>query len=781
MQRRFLARVLPALAVATASVSLACGGIIYQATWSRILDKQTRLLPALATSLAEPLWGLRYEAVQGLIEGLAADSDITSIVVRDDRGLMIASFGAETATSSAARLRQAIHRNQAHGAEVAGSVTLGVSPKRAWDDALSGLLAGFATALASGLAVLVGVVSVNRSLIVRPLNLLVSGIQKTQRDGAHHRIPDAGAGPEFDQVISAFNAMQDRLEADGRERTKLAHRLDVALTNMAQGIALYGKDGELLLVNQRYRDLLGLPPGLVAPGMSLREVIAVSLKAGIHGQQEAVRVYREQMDICARRQPARYVLELRSQRVISVSHEPLPDGGWVRTYEDITERRRSNEQIVYLARHDALTGLPNRTTFGERLEAALGDLGRGTGFAVLCLDLDRFKEVNDTLGHGVGDALLRTVAERLAACARETDTVARLGGDEFAILQTRLDHPDQATVLAQRLIDTVSAPYELDGHHVGIGLSIGIALAPQDGSAAEALLRNADMALYRAKTDGRGVHRYFEKEMDARLQARRQLEMDLRHAITAQEFELHYQPLLCTRRQRVTGFEALVRWRHPQRGLVRPDEFIPIAEETGMITEIGEWVLRAACLQARAWPEDIKIAVNLSPAQFRKARLVETVMEALAESGLSPGRLELEITETALLNDTEMTLVVLNRLREHGVRIAMDDFGTGYSSLSYLRQFPFDKIKIDKSFVHGIAGGAEAVAIVRAVAGLGISLGVQTTAEGVETPEQLAQVTSEGCTEVQGYLFSPPRPGAETGALIARLNAAAPLGQARAG
>ena len=435
---------------------------------------------------------------------------------------------------------------------------------------------------------------------------------------------------------------------------------------------------------------------------------------------------------------------------------------------DVTERKQAEARIAYMAQHDALTGLPNRVLFHEGLDAALAQIGhRGGMLAVHCLDLDHFKSVNDTLGHPIGDELLRVVAERLKAELRDGDLVARLGGDEFAVIQTNIAHPGAAGELAAKLIAAVSANYNIQHHEVVIGASIGIALAPNDGDATDALLRNADMALYRAKAEGRGTSHFFEAEMDRRIQARRILELDLRKAFANGEFDLHYQPLVNLHADRISGFEALLRWHHPERGMVLPDEFIALAEEIGLIGPLGDWVLRQACTEAARWPGDLKIAVNLSPAQFRTRGVVQAVLSALAYSGLPPHRLELEITESVLLAETEANLAILHQLREIGARISMDDFGTGYSSLSYLRSFPFDKIKIDRSFVRDLAERPDCMAIIRAVAGLGASLGISTTAEGVETRAQLDRLRAEGCTEAQGFLFSAPRPAADITGLLA--------------
>jgi diguanylate cyclase (GGDEF)-like protein len=425
-----------------------------------------------------------------------------------------------------------------------------------------------------------------------------------------------------------------------------------------------------------------------------------------------------------------------------------------------------------MARHDALTGLPNRVAFADDLANAVRRAARDGSAAVMCLDLDRFKSVNDTLGHPAGDALLKQVAARLKGCVRETDTVARFGGDEFAIIQTQAEQPEAATVLAHRLIEALSAPYDLHGHQAVIGVSIGIALAPADGTDPEILLKNGDMALYRAKSEGRGSFRFFEPEMDARMQARRRLELDLRRAVARNEFEVFYQPIINVDLQTISSFEALIRWHHPERGLVSPAAFIPLAEEIGLIDTIGRFVLQQACRDAASWPDEIKVSVNLSPVQFKNATLLEAVTTALALSGIAPQRLELEITEGVMLMETESTLALLHQLHALGVLIAMDDFGTGYSSLGYLQSFPFDRIKIDGSFIRNINKDDSSLAIIRAVAGLSRSLGMATTAEGVETEEQLERLRREGCREIQGFLFSGARSARDAGKLIAAMHRA---------
>ena len=429
----------------------------------------------------------------------------------------------------------------------------------------------------------------------------------------------------------------------------------------------------------------------------------------------------------------------------------------------------SNARVNFLAHHDALTGLPNRVRFHDRMTLALA--ARGLSCALHCLDLDRFKAVNDTLGHPLGDLLLQVVSERLIACVREGDTVARLGGDEFAIVQCNVRSVEDAERMARRVTEAVGQPFEILGHQINIGISVGLVIGAGDTTDVEAMLRSADVALYLAKAEGRSTWCVYHPDMEAALHQRRLMELDLRAALAGDQFEVYYQPLVNVKSRQVSGFEALIRWHHPVRGMVSPADFIPLAEQSGLIVQIGAWVLHQATRDAVAWPGELKVAVNLSPVQFKDIGLIETITDALRSAGLPANRLELEITEGVLLNDNEPTLQTLFKLRALGIRISMDDFGTGYSSLSYLRSFPFDKIKIDQSFIRdiGLEQGAEsggAVAIVRAVTGLSSSLGIATTAEGVENEDQLARLIAEGCTEVQGYLFSRPYPARDVGRMI---------------
>ena len=535
-------------------------------------------------------------------------------------------------------------------------------------------------------------------------------------------------------------------------------RFDTALNNMIHGLTMFDGAQRLVVCNQRYRDLYGIPTSLTQPGATLEEILTFRASNEAKADEDPEEYKQRLLTFSREDNSHTSVFVLRNGRVVSMRRNPMPGGGWVAAHEDITEQREAAARIAYLAHHDALTDLPNRILLRERLNETLCHVQQGASLAVLCLDLDNFKEVNDTLGHPFGDALLKLVADRLRSCIREVDLVARMGGDEFTIVQGAAAQPDAATALASRLIASLSEPYDIEGQRVRIGTSVGVALAPQDGIEADHLLRAADVALYRAKAEGRGICRYFEAKMNERLQVRRRMEIDLRGALTCGEFEIHYQPILNLQSGKIDGLEALLRWNHPEHGSISPIDFIPVAEEIGVIVPIGEWAMQQACRDAAALSPHMTIAVNLSPIQFRTRNLVATVFQALSASGLAPNRLELEITESLLLEDTEAALVMLHQLRALGVRISMDDFGTGYSSLSYLQKFPFDKIKVDQSFIQGLGKNASSAAVLRAVASIGASLGITTTAEGVETEEQLLAVKAEGISQIQGYLVSSPRP-----------------------
>ena len=558
---------------------------------------------------------------------------------------------------------------------------------------------------------------------------------------------------------------------------------DLALDRLRQGLCVFDGQQRLLLFNRQYAEIYDLDPGQLWVGMTLRDVVDLRYAAGTGPDMtpEQYAAWRDRIGIA--QQVTDTEVTLSNGRVQLIHHEPIAGGGWVATFEDITQRRRMEARVRHMAHHDALTGLPNRALFAERLEHALARL-RGEArledhraapsaedrlVAVLFLDLDHFKDVNDTLGHAAGDELLRMVAVRIGHCTGDGDTLARLGGDEFAVLLQGLSEAEQAQDVAQRISAAVSAPFLLDGHEAQVGASIGIALCARDdpeGADPALLLRQVDTALYQAKAEGRGRNRFFQARMHVVLHRRKELERDLRRALAEGGLEVHYQPIWGLAPDRIVGAEALVRWHHPEYGMVPPAEFIPLAESEGMIGELGAWVLRVACAQAARWP-GLCLAVNLSPEQVRRSGLVELVTTVLTETGLPPNRLELEITEGLLLQDTAATLATIGRLRALGVGVALDDFGSGYSSLSYLRRFPFSKLKIDRSFVAEMTADAGTAAIVQAVMALGRSLAMRVVAEGVETEEQLALLRAMNCDEVQGYLLGRPGPAEAFERLVA--------------
>jgi diguanylate cyclase (GGDEF)-like protein len=583
-----------------------------------------------------------------------------------------------------------------------------------------------------------------------------------------HPMP-GGGGMVTHEDITAREEMSARLQRqlelgqEQEERLRIRNlQFDTAINNMSQGLCFFDASHRLIVCNDRYVEMYDLQRDRVGSGTSLPEIVDMRFEAGSCPAMTREEYLHWRSNVAVSHEPTDSIVELRNGKTFKIRHRPMPDGGWVATHEDITEQRRSEVKIEYMAHHDALTDLANRVLLNERLEQALGRrIHCEELVAVHHLDLDQFKAVNDTFGHPAGDKLLKIVADRLRGIVRESDTIARMGGDEFVIVQAPITDPAAATSLAQRVIALMSEPFELDGHQAVIGASVGIAVGPGDGLRPDRLLRNADLALYRAKGDGRGTFRFFEPAMDLQMQTRRIMEQDLRKALHAGEFELYYQPVVNLASREISGFEALIRWNHPEKGLISPASFIPLAEEIGFIVPIGEWVIRQACATAARWPGNLNVAVNISAVQFRSPGLMQVIVGALAASGLEPTRLEIEITETVLLQQRETTLAVLHQLRALGIRIAMDDFGTGYSSLTYLQCFPFDKIKIDRSFVKDIAENTGSLNIVRAVAALANGLGMTATAEGVETTEQLDRITSEGCTEMQGFLFSKPLPAHE--------------------
>ena len=533
-------------------------------------------------------------------------------------------------------------------------------------------------------------------------------------------------------------------------------QLDLALNNMTHGLAMFNSHQRLIVCNERYAKLYGLPAELCKEGTELNAILQYLVDQNTFA--ETPKETFSTINIVSPGNDIQFTKSFSNGRLIAISHQGTADGGWVSIHEDITERQKAAAHIAHMARHDHLTDLPNRVFFRDELDKNFRALRHGETFAILCIDLDRFKSVNNSMGHSIGDKLLKIVASRLINCCKERDFVARLGGDEFAIIQTNLSRPEETSALAGRIIERVSAPYDVDGQQLDIGASIGLAVAPTDGTNADQLLKNADLAMYRAKADGRGSFCFFEPEMDARIQARRALELELRGALASGQLRLYYQPLVNPKSGEILCFEALLRWFHPRLGEIPPTDFISLAEESGLIAPLGQWVLQTACADAAKWPKELRVAVNLSPVQFKNMNLVKVILGALASSGLQASRLELEITESVLLEHDVKTLAMLHELRALGMHIVMDDFGTGFSSLNYLRSFPFDKIKIDKSFIADLSKGDNSVAIVKAIVGLARALDIDVVAEGVETKDQLDLVVAEGCTEVQGFYFSAAKP-----------------------
>jgi diguanylate cyclase (GGDEF)-like protein len=588
-----------------------------------------------------------------------------------------------------------------------------------------------------------------------------------------------------------LDAERARMEVVAAEE-RLRHRRELAaqdtefqatIESMTQGVIKFGPHAKLVLANCRCAEILGFPLEALRTGATLAELGIAAREAG---QADAAAVLDRLLPLVVRREAGAFQQEMEGGRAVSVVHKPLRGGGWLATFEDVSARHAAEMRVAHLADHDALTGLPNRAMLRERLASVIASADCGGGrTSVLHINLDRFRTVNETLGHRVGDTLLRAVAGRIMRQVRAHrgggDIVARLGADEFAVVTApafgmRGDAAAEAAGLARRIVAALSRPFEVDGFDVVIGASVGIALFPADGATADEMLRHAELALHGAKADGRGRYVFFEPEMGAQAQGRRLLELDLRRALTlgkGREFELHYQPVVDVMTRRVSGLEALLRWTHPVHGMVPAGTFISLADELGLIVPLGKVLLHRACAEVAQWSTTLRVALNLSSSQVLDPGLVDSVAAALDESGLNPHRLELEITEAVLLQAPELTLNVLHRLRAMGVRVTMDDFGTGASSLGYLRSFPFDKVKIDRSFVAELGGRSDGVAIVQAITSLCGRLGIPTTAEGVETEEQLRLLAAQRCVQAQGHLFSPPVPAAEVPFMLSRLGAAA--------
>src|SRR5581483_11742458 len=634
-------------------------------------------LTTSATALLERMgFGARHELSQRFAD-LAQQGALALAYARDERMVEARAMAGEYAPAMEAfEHRVRAERQQRLQAVSDGLAGMGARSRKiiTWvcaAAAASGLLIG-----PLGLLLL-------RRVLLR-LQGIGSALVRLARNDTSVDIPGLTYPDEVGQLarsVAVFTAKSIELLQKKAELERLNLQLDAAINNMPVGLSMFDAQQRLLVCNRRYADMYELPAELARPGTPYCALWDHRTRRGArHFPPEESKM--PDMD-----HPGSTTIEYGSERVIAVARQPLKGGGWVALHEDVTLRRRQEQEITHLARHDVLTNLANRALFREQLQQSLLRLRRGQGFAVMCLDLDRFKPVNDTLGHPVGDALLKQVSERLLSCVRQGDLVARLGGDEFAIIQANVRDAESSERLAVRIVETVGQAYEINGHRIEISTSIGITLAPRDGTDADALLKHADLALYRTKADGRNGYSFFRPEMNDRIEVRRTLEADLRRAIEEEAITLSYQPQICLARGKVMGFEALLRWTHPERGTVTPAELVALAEESGLMSEMGDWALRRACTQAARWSNPVEVAIHLSPLQIRRD-LTEVVLQALAASGLPPSRLELEITEAVLLQDSQNALAALHQLRQLGVRIAMDDFGRGYCSLSYLRSFP---------------------------------------------------------------------------------------------
>jgi diguanylate cyclase (GGDEF)-like protein len=598
-----------------------------------------------------------------------------------------------------------------------------------------------------------------------PLFVNISGTESQALAGWFQRSATIGLGSTALLLCSLYLLIAIKrqvrdLSNSEASLTQKSQQLDAALNNMPQGLAMFDRQQRLVVCNRQYTEMYGLPPEQTRPGTPLRAILEASAAPGSEAERSSF--VADRLERAALRESFCAVDEASDGRVFSISHQLMDNGGWVAIHHDITVQKRVEAELAHMARYDPLTGLANRAVFLAQTNAALERARQSGGhFSLLMLDLDHFKVVNDSLGHAAGDALLRGAAERLRRITHDVDHVARFGGDEFALLHItgeRTDHRAETAMLADRLLQAITEPYEIGGRKVFVGVSIGITSAPVDGHDADALIRNADLALYQAKSEGRNRYRFFEAAMERRARERRELEDDMRRAIAREEFELHYQTIVDIESGECRGAEALIRWRHPRRGLIPPDQFITLAEKSGLIVPLGEWILRRACAEAARWPAHLKVAVNLSPVQFKESGLLDMLRSVLRETGLAATRLELEITETVLIEKNEANLAVLQQLKSLGAAVVLDDFGIGYSSLRYLQIFPIDKIKIDKSFIQSMPGHHDSLAIVCAIAGLARNLDIETTAEGVETAEELALLRGVGCQLAQGYLFSRPVP-----------------------
>ncbi|WP_022730983.1 putative bifunctional diguanylate cyclase/phosphodiesterase [Thalassospira lucentensis] len=763
LSSRLLFIALPLVSMFSLALFVVFGYVSYKVLRDDLNGKVEQTADINARVLATPFWYLDVDNIESALNAMARDSDIVAVQALGADGTEFAHTGiSQSELADTLRLSRRVYFERNNVRHDIGELVIYFTEERvqnlllrriAIDMVLFGLLIAVVAA---------SLLIANKRSIKEPLNRLLHSIRMTKH-GRLRRPVEWNSADELGLLIREYNemvALQGQSQEEAQRKQAL---LEATLHNIGQGICLFDQDLNLMVWNERYIELLNLPRDLVKEGTPLSDILRFNGERGEYGDVSIQALISDRVAIARRREPYRMERTRPNGRVIQVDHNPMPGGGYVATYTDITERKQTEARMRHLAVHDVLTSLPNRTLFLDRLRQALLSARRfQRGVTVLFVDLDRFKDINDHFGHDVGDLMIQEMGQRLSRIIRDSDTAARLGGDEFAIIQTDVQNIEDTIVLAQRIIDELCQPFDCRGIRLHSTASVGITLFPEDGENPEQLVKNADMAMYAAKAEGRNNYRFFLPSMHERVKERKTIEEDLRNALEHDQLELYYQPKIDCRTERVVGAEALVRWHHPDRGLIMPGEFISVAEECGLINRLGAWVLEKACKQTQIWRDTtlpgLRIAVNLSPAQFQDAELVSSVTRIVKDTAMPEGTLELEITESILMNNPEKAVSTLKELKALGVMIAIDDFGTGYSSLNYLKRFPVSSIKIDQSFVNDIHVDVDDKAIVDAVIGLGHSLNLEVVAEGVEEVEQLNYLREKGCDFIQGYLYSKPLP-----------------------
>lgn len=763
LSSRLLFIALPLVSLFSLALFIVFGYVSYKVLRDDLNGKAEQTADINARVLATPFWYLDVDNIESALNAMARDRDIVAVQALGADGTEFAHTGvSQSELADTLRLSRRVYFERNNVRHDVGELVIYFTDARVQDllfrrIAIDMILFGLLISVVAA-----SLLIANKRSIKEPLNRLLHSIRMTKH-GRLRRPVEWNSSDELGLLIREYNemvALQGQAQEEAQRKQAL---LEATLHNIGQGICLFDQDLNLMVWNERYIELLNLPRDLVKEGTPLSDILRYNGERGEYGDVSIQALISDRVAIARRREPYRMERTRPNGRVIQVDHNPMPGGGYVATYTDITERKQTEARMRHLAVHDVLTSLPNRTLFLDRLRQALLSARRfQRGVTVLFVDLDRFKDINDHFGHDVGDLMIQEMGQRLSRIIRDSDTAARLGGDEFAIIQTDVQNIEDTIALAQRIIDELCQPFDCRGIRLHSTASVGITLFPEDGENPEQLVKNADMAMYAAKAEGRNNYRFFLPSMHERVKERKTIEEDLRNALEHDQLELYYQPKIDCRTERVVGAEALVRWHHPERGLILPGEFISVAEECGLINRLGAWVLEKACRQTRIWRDsslsDLRIAVNLSPAQFQDAELVDSVTKIVKETALPHGTLELEITESILMNNPEKAVSTLKELKELGVLIAIDDFGTGYSSLNYLKRFPVTSIKIDRSFVNDIHVDVDDKAIVDAVIGLGHSLNLEVVAEGVEEVEQLVYLQEKGCDFIQGFLFSKPLP-----------------------